>query len=172
MTMKTGKTIPQTTPKMKSTSRDTQLSRGIKHGYRSGLEESVADAYVESGVAAHFEPIRIPYQKKPATYLVDFVQPNGIAVETKGRFLSQDRAKHLLIRKQHPELDIRFVFSNSRQKLSKNSKTTYAMWCDRHKFKYADRRVPQEWLDEPIKPGSVRAFVALGLSSDIFKDES
>ena len=54
--------------------------------------------------------------------------------------------KHLEIKKQHPELDIRFVFSNSRNKIEKRSKTTYGMWAEKHGFMYADKRIPDEWL--------------------------
>jgi len=59
-----------------------------------------------------------------------------------------DRVKHLLIREQHPELDIRFVFSNSGNKLGKKSSTTYAQWCDKYGFKYADGFIPVEWTKE------------------------
>jgi hypothetical protein len=71
-----------------------------------------------------------------------------LIIETKGRFVTEDRQKHLLIKAQHPELDIRFVFSNSRAKISKTSKTTYAAWCDKYGFKYADKRIPEAWLEE------------------------
>ena len=36
-------------------------------------------------------------------YTPDFVLPNGIIIETKGRFTVADRRKHLLIKKQHPK---------------------------------------------------------------------
>jgi hypothetical protein len=71
-----------------------------------------------------------------------------IVVESKGRFITANRQQMILVQQQHPELDIRFVFSNSRQKISKQSKTTYGMWCQKHGFLYADKTVPQEWLDE------------------------
>ena len=61
------------------------------------------------------------------TYTPDFELPNGIIIESKGRFVAADRKKHLLVQKQHPELDIRFVFSNSKAKISKGSKTTLCM---------------------------------------------
>lgn len=80
------------------------------------------------------------------TYTPDFVLPNSIIVETKGRFVVADRKKHLLIQKQHPTLDIRFVFSNSKAKISKGSKTSYADWCDKYGFLYADKLIPEEWL--------------------------
>jgi hypothetical protein len=79
---------------------------------------------------------------------VDFELPNGILIETKGRFKPADRTKHLLIKQQHPELDIRFVFSNSHNTLSKKSSTTYADWCDKHGFKWADKQIPRSWIDE------------------------
>ena len=51
-----------------------------------------------------------------------------------------------LVKEQHPKVDIRFVFSNSKNKISKISKTTYAMWCKKYGFKYADKHIPKEWL--------------------------
>ena len=57
----------------------------------------------------------------------------------------------MAIKKQHPNLDIRFVFSNSNSKLRKGAKTTYADWCVKHGFLYADKDVPEEWLIEKQK---------------------
>ena len=54
---------------------------------------------------------------------------NGIIIETKGSFTAADRRKHLAIKKQHPKLDIRFVFENSKRKLSKGAKSSYGEWC-------------------------------------------
>ena len=50
---------------------------------------------------------------------------------------------------QHPELDIRFVFSNSSAKISKRSKTTYAIWYDKLGIPYADKTIPVKWFTEP-----------------------
>lgn len=123
---------------------------GISKGFRSGLEEKVAQFLLDRGVKFTYEEDVIRYIKpeKSARYTPDFVLENGIIVETKGRFLTADRLKHLLIQKQHPNLDIRFVFSRSKERLSKKSKTTYAMWCEKHGFKYADETIPLEWLKE------------------------
>lgn len=124
----------------------------VKNGFRSGLEETISNQLTEKQVDFQYESKAntIKYIK-PATnhtYLPDFKLPNGIIVETKGRFLLADRKKHLLIKEQHPELDVRFVFSNSAGKISKGSKTTYADWCIKNGFKYADKEIPQSWLDE------------------------
>jgi len=121
---------------------------GLKYGFRSGLEEDTAQQLIGAGIKYEYEKMKIGYNKpeRTSTYTPDFVLANGIIVETKGRFLTDDRQKHLLIKQQHPEHDIRFVFSNSRQRISKASRTTYAMWCDKHGFKYADKTIPTEWL--------------------------
>jgi hypothetical protein len=121
--------------------------RALKAGYRSGLEENVATQLKKLGVTAEYETTKIKYRvEEDRSYTPDFVLPNGIIIETKGRFVAADRKKHLLIKKQHPELDIRFVFSNSKTKLSKGSKTTYGAWCTKHGYLYADKEVPLEWL--------------------------
>lgn len=119
-------------------------------GYRSGLEEEVAGQLKAAGVPFQYEPkegkLRYYSPEKGHLYTPDFVLDNGIRVETKGRFLPTDRAKHLLIKQQCPEIDIRFVFSRSSTPLRKGSKTTYADWCRKHGFQFADKSIPKEWL--------------------------
>lgn len=125
----------------------TKTSKDLKYGYRSGLEEKVAKQLSECGIEVEYEKEKIKYRiEKDATYTPDFRLPNGIYVETKGRFVVADRMKHLLIKKQHPDLDIRFVFTNSKTKINKRSKTSYADWCLKHGFLYADKEVPKEWM--------------------------
>lgn len=128
----------------------TPTQVGLKYGFRSGLEERIADDLTSKGVSFTFEQLVIPYVKpeKAAKYTPDFELPNGIIIESKGRFLTEDRQKHLLVQKQHPEYDIRFVFSNSKTKISKRSATTYANWCEKHGFTYADKEIPDAWLKE------------------------
>lgn len=120
------------------------------YGFRSGLEERVAEQLTSLHVPFEYEKVKIKYTKpaRVSSYCPDFVLSNGIIIETKGRFLTDDRQKHLLIKEQFPEIDLRFVFSNSSTKLSKASKTTYAAWCEKHGFLYADKLVPVEWLQE------------------------
>ena len=122
----------------------------LKHGYRSGLEDTIANQLDMMRVKYKYEELKISYTvpESKHTYTPDFVLSNGIIVETKGRFVTADRKKHLLVKQQHPEYDIRFVFSNPRCKISKLSKTTYGMWCDKYGFKYAAKMIPQEWIDE------------------------
>ena len=85
------------------------------------------------------------------TYTPDFVLYNGIIIETKGMFTAADRRKHISIKKQHPKLDIRFVFENSRRKLRKGAKSTYGEWCIKYGFQYYDRIIPEDWIKEKGK---------------------
>lgn len=127
----------------------TSKARGLKEGYRSGLEEKIASQLEDLGVAVEYEKFKIKYKvNEDRTYTPDWKLPNGIIVESKGRFTATDRKKHLLVKAQRPDLDIRFVFSNSRAKLNKGSKTTYADWCNKHGFIFADKLIPEEWLLE------------------------
>lgn len=121
-----------------------------KYGFRSGLEERIAEQLDKAGIEYTYEKVKLNYVK-PASkhvYTPDFVLANGIIVETKGRFLPADRQKHILVKQHNPTLDIRFVFSNSKARISKISKTTYADWCIKNGFKFADKTIPEEWLHE------------------------
>lgn len=123
----------------------------MRHGFRSDFELKLSAALSAAGSKAEYETLRVPYQKEPSTYTPDLLLPNGIIVEAKGRFLPSDRSKHLLIREQHPGLDIRFVFYRANERLSARSNTSYAQWCEKHGFLWADKAVPAAWLTEPDK---------------------
>ena len=126
--------------------------RHNKSRYRSGLEKEVAAYLRDKQHRVRYEVLKIEWEDlRYRTYTPDFVLDNGIIIETKGRFTADDRRKHLMIQKQHPKLDIRFVFTSSRAKLSKGAKTTYGQWCEKNKFLYHDRIIPEEWLHEKGK---------------------
>lgn len=136
--------------------------RHNKWRYRSGLEDRVEKQLSQTECTYGYEADKILYTvpEKEHKYTPDFTVTTKsgkvIYVETKGIWDSDDRYKHLLIKQQHPELDIRFVFSNSKAKIRKGSKTTYADVCNglgRAPFKnvtwqYADKLIPTEWLEE------------------------
>jgi hypothetical protein len=107
-----------------------------------------------------YEPLSIPYSR-PSRYTPDFILPNGIIIEVKGFFKSADRSKHLLIQEQWPQLDIRFVFGRSSNKIGKKSKTTYAGWCRQKRFQCADLLVPVEWIQEPPNVESLAALAEI-----------
>lgn len=128
----------------------------LKAGYRSGLEAEVGEQLdAIPGLVWEYETRKITYSvpSRMSKYTPDFpITTLGtgklIYIETKGKFEVKDRQKHLLIKDQHPEIDIRFVFSNPNQRISKQSKTTYAMWCQKFDFLFAAKRVPLEWIKE------------------------
>lgn len=123
------------------------MGTAYQRSFRSGLEVKVATKLKESGVEFEYETLKIKYRvDEIRTYTPDFVFPSGLMVETKGYFDSDDRKKHLLIKTQFPEMDIRFVFQNSTTKIRKGSKTSYGDWCQKNGFIYADKEVPKEWL--------------------------
>lgn len=121
-------------------------------GFRSGLEKRIADDLNKKGVPFDYERLKISYTvpERQATYTPDFMLlSNGIIVESKGIFDAADRQKHLLIKQQHPALDIRLVFSRANAPIYKGSPTTHAMWADKHGFKWAEKLIPEAWLKEP-----------------------
>lgn len=122
----------------------------LRQAYRSGLELAVGAMLASAGIAAEYETVRVPYEVPAKTrhYTPDWVLPNGIILETKGLWDSDDRAKHLLIRQQHPDLDIRMVFSNPNAKLRKGSPTTYASFCEKHGILFSKKEPPTSWLEE------------------------
>ena len=115
--------------------------------YRSGFEQTLANQLQRSGVAFEYETIKLEYQKI-ATYTPDFILPNGIIIEAKGVWTVEDRTKHVLIRQQHPHLDIRLVFMNAYNKIRKGSNTTYARWCEKKNITYAHKTIPKSWLSQ------------------------
>ena len=121
---------------------------GYRLPYRSKFELKVAADLGKRKVDFQYEKVSFDYVPKIRNYTTDFYLPESkIYIETKGRLTTNDRVKHLLIQEQYPDLDIRFVFVNANNKISRTSKTTYANWCDRHKFLWAESLVPMEWLN-------------------------
>ena len=135
-----------------------------KPPFRSKLEQTNAEHLDTLGIDYDFEPdwgkLKYTVPAKGHLYLPDFYvrtkSGKTIIVECKGIWVYEDRYKHLLLRQAHPHLDIRFVFSNSKSKIRKGSKTTYADICNGHgrgyfkgmTWKYSDRKIPQSWLEE------------------------
>ena len=115
--------------------------------FRSKYEEDVYNNVKENGLTVEYEPFTLAYLVK-GNYYPDFVLPNGVIVETKGYFDSRSRAKMIAVKKNNPDLDIRMLFMNSRTKVRKGSKLTYADWCEKYKFPFADGMIPLQWFEE------------------------
>jgi Phage endonuclease I len=117
--------------------------------FKSGLERN---AYAQMPEDTEYEPDKIKYVVEHS-YTPDFKIGPNTYIETKGRFLAQDRAKHLYIKEQHPEVTIHFLFGNAQNKLNRASKTSYADWCEKYGFSYADFAdgIPQHWFNKKNK---------------------
>lgn len=134
----------------------TQSRVAAAYGWRSGLEKQVGDQLDNRGIVYEYEKLTIPFRiEETRHYTPDFVLWNGIVAETKGRFVSADRKKIKLIKKQYPTLDLRLVFSNPNARISKSSKTTYAKWCADHGIPFAKQFIPEAWLTEPANNRSL-----------------
>lgn len=139
-------------------------ARAIANGYRSGLEETIAASLNARGCTdwiyeKHVLPYTVP--ARTARYTPDVCLPNGIVCELKGLWDSDDRKKLGLIKEQFPGLELRMVFSNARAKISKVSKTTYAMVCEKLGIPYATKDIPSSWLEEPPHERSLAILESL-----------
>ena len=106
--------------------------------YRSKFESQFAAVVVGKSVKYETDKIKYEIPASKHTYTPDFTLAPNVYIETKGRFVASDRKKHLLIKKQHPEITILFVFMNARNTITKTSKTTYADWAKQNDFQYID----------------------------------
>lgn len=113
--------------------------------YRSKFERQIASQLSKAGVRFEYETIKLGYVRQ-CNYTPDFILPNGVIIEAKGFFKASDRTKMLAVREANPSLDIRFIFQNAKVKLSRNSRTSYSQWAERHGFKWAQGNVPGEWI--------------------------
>lgn len=126
-----------------------------KHGYKSGLEHTVAETLKEINYPVNYETDTLQYvvPETKRKYTPDFVftkKDNTLMyVETKGRWTMADRTKMKHVLASNPDLDIRIVFQNKNQKISKGSKTTYETYALKIGIKHvANKMIPAEWLAE------------------------
>jgi len=138
-------------------------ARARASGYRSGLETRNATLLKERGSAFEYEPFKLPFVQpsKSRTYTPDFVLPNGIIIDTKGLWDTADRQKFKMLKEQHPDLDIRMVFTNPLTKIGKKSSTTYGMYATKIGLPFAKATIPQDWIDEPHNEVSLAAISRL-----------
>lgn len=125
------------------------MAQKKKNKYRSGFESLLAEQLERRGVSYKYETTKIEWEDlQYRNYTPDFILPNNIIIEAKGRFTSSDRRKHLKIKAQHPTLDIRFVFQAANRYLYKGSKTTYEDWCIKNGFMFAIGSIPDAWIGD------------------------
>lgn len=120
---------------------------------RSKLELQFEEILKEYQAEYGYEVTKIPYTvpESKHTYHVDWTLDNGIYIETKG-YLSDhtERTKYILIKQQHPALDLRFVFANP-NKLCGGTKMPHWKWADKYGFKWCsvtDHEQLKSWIKE------------------------
>jgi hypothetical protein len=118
---------------------------------RSKLEERFEQIIKPSGVLYGYEITKIPYTIPESShqYIADWTFPNKLYIETKG-YLSDytERRKYVMLKEQHPELDLRFVFVNPK-KLCGGTKMTHGEWADKYGFQWCsitDRDIILKWI--------------------------
>lgn len=100
----------------------------ITNKFKSKFEAEFSKQFPE----ATYEQLKFNYTSEH-TYTPDW-ELNGMIMETKGVLDQQTRSKTLLVLKQNPDLAKRFcfVFQDPNKRITKNSKTRYRDWCDKH----------------------------------------
>src|SRR3990167_6679019 len=119
-----------------------------KPRFKSKFEEDFVKQLKVLNIPCLYEQDVIQYTipEKIHKYYPDFKLRKNTYCETKGKWVSQDRQKHLFLKEQHPELKIYIVFQNSNQKIRKCSKTTYGEWATKHNREWSHKEVKKEWL--------------------------
>jgi hypothetical protein len=142
-------------------------------GYRSGFEQNLADYLDKHGIKYEFEKHKLLY-RKPVTkgvcstceshdvvqvcsYTPDFFLPeHGVYIESKGRWVAADRAKHQLLMDQHSDEDIRLLFEYDGKATPNKRYSEYCKWkglkygiVPKKKTKTREGvYLPEEWLEE------------------------
>ena len=135
-------------------------AEAYKYGYKSGLELTVSKQIESTEYSLNYETETLNYivPERKAKYTPDFVftKKTGelMFIETKGRWTATDRLKMKHVLTSNPGVDIRMVFQNPNQKISKSSATTYEIYANKLGIKHvAKKDIPTEWLEECLKSG-------------------
>ena len=144
--------------------------------YRSGFEERIAAAFAKRKIAFTYESTTLKYVTPPVPakthkYTPDFIfkrkDGHEILVEAKGYLKAVDRKKMKLVRKDNPDLDIRFLFMDGHRTLTTKKKRqcgkdglpfkskTYGDWAEDKGFPWRQGsdifsvgRVLKDWYAE------------------------
>ena len=143
---------------------NSKRANALKYGYKSGLELNISEQIKQTDYELRYETETLNYTipERKAKYTPDFVfvkRTGGIMyIETKGRWTTVDRTKMKHVLQSNPGIDIRMVFQNPNQKLSKTSPTTYEAFARKLGIQHvAKKEIPEEWFAECVKPGETPA---------------
>lgn len=116
--------------------------------FKSKLEEKVWAILKKEFSTVKYEPQRFKFIQPEVerTYIPDFkTGRSNIFIEAKGKLDLETRKKMVWFRDSNPTIRIIFLFMNPDNKITKRSKTTYAMWATDNGFEWLDFR--KDWLN-------------------------
>jgi hypothetical protein len=116
--------------------------------FKSKLEEKVWAVLKKEFSTVKYEPQRFKFIQPEVerTYIPDFkTGRSNVFIEAKGKLDLETRKKMVWFRDSNPTVRIIFLFMNPDNKITKRSKTTYAMWATDNGFEWLDFR--KDWLN-------------------------
>lgn len=118
---------------------------------RSKFEETIFQS-IQGKAVVEYESEKLSYTVS-LSYVPDlvvrFTTRPTMYLELKGYLDYDDQRKMKAVKKDNPDLDIRFVFMKD-NKISKTSKLTYSSWSEKYGFPYCFNSIPEDWLiDKP-----------------------
>jgi len=104
---------------------------------RSGFEDEVEAFLKDNKINYEYETVKLTYTipESKHVYTPDFIV-GDIHFEIKGYMDANTKKKMKLVVEQNSNKRIIMVFQNPNAKLTKKSKTTYAMWCDKNNIEW------------------------------------
>ena len=121
---------------------------GLMPLFKSKLEEKVWATLKREYPSVKYEPNKFKFIQPEIerTYIPDFkTGRSNIFLEAKGKLDLETRKKMIWFRDSNPHIRIIFLFQNPDNKITKRSKTTYAMWATDNGFEWLDFR--KDWLN-------------------------
>lgn len=124
------------------------IKKDLMPTFKSKLEEKVWSVLKKHYPSVKYEPSKYKFVQ-PAierTYIPDFkTGQTSIYLEAKGKLDLDTRKKMIWFRDSNPTIRIIFLFQNPDNKITKRSKTTYALWATSNGFEWLDFR--KDWLN-------------------------
>lgn len=114
--------------------------------HRSRLEDQVEDSLRARGYNPEYETEKFSYVLH-RKYTPDF-KVGDVHVEVKGWWPPAERSKFLAVVLANPDLRIFVALQRPQLTLNKKSKTTYAMWCQKHGIAWCPIPIPFDFLDQ------------------------
>ena len=121
---------------------------GLMPSFKSKLEEKVWATLKREYPSVKYEPNKFKFIQPEIerTYIPDFkTGRSNLFLEAKGKLDLETRKKMIWFRDSNPTIRIIFLFQNPDNKITKRSKTTYAMWATDNGFEWLDFR--KDWLN-------------------------